>query len=50
MHLILAALLHSFEITTPSNEPVDMTKSIGLTNVKATPLEVLLIPRLNCVL
>ncbi|RYQ80484.1 hypothetical protein Ahy_Scaffold1g106869 isoform A [Arachis hypogaea] len=39
MHLILAALLHSFEITTPSNEPVDMTKSIGLTNVKATPLE-----------
>ncbi|MED6167390.1 hypothetical protein PIB30_002361 [Stylosanthes scabra] len=50
MHLILAALLHSFEITTPSNEPVDMTKGIGLTNVKATPLEVLLVPRLNCVL
>ncbi|RYR08203.1 hypothetical protein Ahy_B05g075777 [Arachis hypogaea] len=50
MHLILAALLHSFEITTPSNEPVDVTKSNGLTNMKATPLEVLLVPRLNCIL
>ncbi|KAI4327514.1 hypothetical protein L6164_019964 [Bauhinia variegata] len=47
LHLTLAALLHSFEIATPSNEPVDMTESIGLTHMKATPLEVLLIPRLN---
>ncbi|KAB1221242.1 Cytochrome P450 82A4 [Morella rubra] len=25
MHLILATFLHAFEITTPSDEPVDMT-------------------------
>lgn len=47
VHLTLASLLHSFEIATPSNEDVDMTESTGLTNLKATPLEVLLIPRLN---
>ena len=47
MHHILAVLLHSFDIATPDNEPVDMTLSIGLTNLKATALEVLLIPRLN---
>ena len=46
-HLTLASLLHSFEIAKPSNEDVDMTESTGLTNLKATPLEVLLIPRLN---
>ncbi|KAI4327513.1 hypothetical protein L6164_019963 [Bauhinia variegata] len=47
MHLTLALLLHSFEISTPSNAPVDMTESSGLTNMKATPLEVLLFPRLS---
>uniref|UniRef100_A0A2N9JBV6 Cytochrome P450 n=1 Tax=Fagus sylvatica TaxID=28930 RepID=A0A2N9JBV6_FAGSY len=47
VHLTLASLLHSFEIAKPSNEDVDMTESTGLTNLKATPLEVLLTPRLN---
>ncbi|KAM7514175.1 hypothetical protein LguiA_003758 [Lonicera macranthoides] len=46
LHLVLATLLHSFEISTPSNAPVDMTESAGLTNLKATPLDVLLAPRL----
>ena len=42
--LTLATLLHTFEIATPSNEPVDMTEKVGLTNLKATPLEVSLTP------
>ncbi|KAJ4974168.1 hypothetical protein NE237_007342 [Protea cynaroides] len=39
-------LLHGFEFAAPSGEPVDMTESRGLTNMKATSLEVLLSPRL----
>ncbi|KAJ4974041.1 hypothetical protein NE237_007215 [Protea cynaroides] len=46
LHLGLAHLIHGFEFTTPLGEPVDMTESPGLTNMKATPLEVLLSPRL----
>ncbi|XP_042495152.1 xanthotoxin 5-hydroxylase CYP82C4-like [Macadamia integrifolia] len=46
LHLGLARLLHEFEFANPSNSPVDMTESPGLTNIKATPLEVLLSPRL----
>ncbi|KAE8100585.1 hypothetical protein FH972_018471 [Carpinus fangiana] len=46
IQLTLATLLHAFEIATPSDEPVDMTEKIGLTDVKATPLEVHLTPRL----
>ncbi|MBA0691633.1 hypothetical protein Goari_009250 [Gossypium aridum] len=45
--LVLATFLHGFHILTPSNEPVDMTGSPGLTNIKATPLEILLKPRLS---
>ncbi|KAL4634618.1 hypothetical protein ACB092_04G212800 [Castanea dentata] len=45
--LTLATLLHAFEIATPSDEPVDMTEKGGLTNLKATPLEVNLTPRLE---
>ncbi|XP_022740548.1 cytochrome P450 CYP82D47-like [Durio zibethinus] len=47
IHLSLASVLHCFEIETPGNKPVDMTESPSLANVKATPLEVLLTPRLN---
>ena len=47
VHLTLARLLQSFHVATPLNEAVDMTESIGLTNLKATPLEVLLAPRLD---
>ncbi|CAK7339460.1 unnamed protein product [Dovyalis caffra] len=43
----LARLVHSFEVAKPSREDVDMTESNGLTNLKATPLEIFLIPRLN---
>lgn len=46
IELTLAHLLHGFEITAPSDEPVDMSETVGLTNMKATPLEVLLRPRL----
>ncbi|KAL6126311.1 hypothetical protein ACLB2K_074362 [Fragaria x ananassa] len=45
--LTLAHLLHGFEITPPSDEPVDMRESSGITNMKTTPLEVLLTPRLH---
>ncbi|XP_048139196.1 cytochrome P450 CYP82D47-like [Rhodamnia argentea] len=46
-HLVLASLLQSFEIATVSDDAVDMTESPGLSNLKATPLEVMLIPRLD---
>ena len=45
-HLTLTRLLQGFEFTTPLNMPVDMTKGLGITLPKATPLEVLLNPRL----
>ncbi|KAI3409177.1 uncharacterized protein J3R85_019667 [Psidium guajava] len=46
LSLSLAALLHGFNITTLADEPVDMAEAIGMTNLKATPLEVLAVPRL----
>ncbi|XP_050204785.1 cytochrome P450 CYP82D47-like [Mercurialis annua] len=46
MHLTLANLLHAFEISSPTNAPVDMSAGVGLTNMKTTPLEVLISPRL----
>lgn len=42
----LASFVHAFDISTPSDALVDMTESFGLTNLKATPLEVLVTPRL----
>ncbi|KAI3522052.1 hypothetical protein L1887_11530 [Cichorium endivia] len=45
--LALAALIQQFELKNPSNEPVDMTEIFGVTVSKATPLEVLLAPRLS---
>ncbi|KAF2324451.1 hypothetical protein GH714_014290 [Hevea brasiliensis] len=47
LNLTLATLLHAFEIETPSGKPVDMSESAGLTNLKATPLEAVLTPRLS---
>lgn len=47
MQFTLASFIHGFEFATMSDEPVDMTESIGLTNLKATPLEVLVAPRLS---
>ncbi|XP_071701269.1 cytochrome P450 CYP82D47-like [Rutidosis leptorrhynchoides] len=46
LQFILANVLHGFEFQNPSNEPIDMSESSGLTNLKATPLEVLVAPRL----
>ncbi|KAM3304794.1 hypothetical protein P3S67_011660 [Capsicum chacoense] len=45
--LTLANVLHAFEIIRPSDELIDMTESFGMTNLKATPLEVLVAPRLS---
>ncbi|KAM7518283.1 hypothetical protein LguiB_017245 [Lonicera macranthoides] len=47
LELVLATLLHGFELSTIDNAPVDMTATAGLTNMKATPLEVVLVPRLS---
>ncbi|PIA48148.1 hypothetical protein AQUCO_01400614v1, partial [Aquilegia coerulea] len=47
VHLALARLLQGFDFATPLDAPVDMTESIGLTNLKTTPLEVLITPRLR---
>ncbi|CAI0558589.1 unnamed protein product, partial [Linum tenue] len=46
MHLTLATLLHGFDFVRPGSKPVDMTEGIGLTVPRATPLDVLLSPRL----
>ncbi|XP_065881243.1 cytochrome P450 CYP82D47-like [Euphorbia lathyris] len=47
LHLILASLLHAFDFSTPTGEAVDMTESIGLTNPRATPLQLVVNPRLH---
>lgn len=46
IHLTLATLLHAFEISTPTDAAIDMTPGIGLTNMKITPLEAVVSPRL----
>lgn len=45
--LILASILHEFDFQNPSNDKIDMSESPGLTNLKATPLELLVAPRLS---
>ncbi|KAF3957069.1 hypothetical protein CMV_017878 [Castanea mollissima] len=45
--LALASFLHVYDISMPSDAKVDMTETIGLTNHKATSLEVLIKPRLH---
>ncbi|XP_054820064.1 cytochrome P450 82A3-like [Prosopis cineraria] len=46
MQLTLANLLQGFHIETPDNQPMDLSEQVGLTNIKASPLRVLLTPRL----
>ncbi|KAJ8759320.1 hypothetical protein K2173_006840 [Erythroxylum novogranatense] len=46
LQLSLARLLQAFEMTTPCNEPVDMTESFSLVLLKKTPFDVVLTPRL----
>ncbi|KAG5062464.1 hypothetical protein AAZX31_02G074200 [Glycine max] len=45
--LTLANFLHCFEVSKTSSEPIDMTAAVEITNVKVTPLEVLIKPRLS---
>ncbi|KAI7754017.1 hypothetical protein M8C21_013621 [Ambrosia artemisiifolia] len=47
LHIVLATLLQNFDISTPNGAPIDMSVTAGLTNPKATPLEVLVSPRLH---
>ncbi|KAI3451543.1 hypothetical protein Pfo_008208 [Paulownia fortunei] len=47
LHLVLANFLQAFELSTVSDEMIDMTESAGMTNSKATPLDVLVAPRLS---
>ncbi|XP_020236826.1 cytochrome P450 82A4-like [Cajanus cajan] len=46
MQLMLATLLHGFDIVISDGKPIDMREQIGLTNTKASPLQVILTPRL----
>ncbi|XVF85205.1 hypothetical protein PTKIN_Ptkin17bG0099300 [Pterospermum kingtungense] len=46
LELTLASLLQGFELETPSDEPVDMSEATGMTNLKTTPLQVSVTPRL----
>ncbi|TXG52937.1 hypothetical protein EZV62_022106 [Acer yangbiense] len=50
LHLTLARLLHTFELGMVSDATVDMSEGPGLTVPKATPLEVVLTPRLPSML
>nr|GMC66060.1 molybdenum cofactor sulfurase [Ipomoea batatas] len=40
LHISLATLLHCFDFALPSDEKIDMSESVGLINVKATPLKI----------
>nr|GMD93707.1 cytochrome P450 82C4-like [Ipomoea batatas] len=46
LNLTLARIVQAFDMATPLGEAVDLTESPGLTIHKATPLEVVLTPRL----
>ncbi|KAL5855719.1 hypothetical protein ACOSQ4_005521 [Xanthoceras sorbifolium] len=50
LHLTLARLLHAFELGTVKDTTVDMSEGPGLNVPKATPLEVILSPRLPSML
>ena len=47
VQIMLANVLHGFEIVTADGGPVDMVEQFGLTNIKASPLHVILTPRLS---
>ncbi|KAI3767301.1 hypothetical protein L2E82_17396 [Cichorium intybus] len=47
LRLTLATLIQQFVLKKPTNEPIDMSESMGVTISKTTPLEVLLAPRLS---
>ncbi|WVZ14471.1 hypothetical protein V8G54_012037 [Vigna mungo] len=45
-YLTLANFLHCFHVSKSSTEPIDMTSAVEFTNVKVTPLQLLIKPRL----
>lgn len=47
VQMVLANLLHAFQFRIAFGETVDMSESKGSTNLKATPLELLVAPRLS---
>ncbi|KAI3785521.1 hypothetical protein L1987_44640 [Smallanthus sonchifolius] len=47
LHLVVASLLQHFDISTLGGAPVDMAETAGLTSAKASPLEVLISPRMS---
>ncbi|MQL92702.1 hypothetical protein Taro_025330 [Colocasia esculenta] len=47
MQLMLARLVHGFELGTPGSSPVDMGEGLGLSLIKMAPLDVLITPRLH---
>ncbi|KAG2666511.1 hypothetical protein I3760_15G065100 [Carya illinoinensis] len=44
IQLTIATFLHAFEISTPSDEPINMVEKFGIASIKATPLEIHLTP------
>ncbi|XP_043804580.1 xanthotoxin 5-hydroxylase CYP82C4-like [Manihot esculenta] len=47
LHLTLARLIQAFDLKTPANEPVDMTEAQGIVMPRLTPLEIVVVPRLD---
>ncbi|KAL8476059.1 hypothetical protein ACS0TY_028651 [Phlomoides rotata] len=47
VHFTLASLLHCYELSRPDDVEIDMTESPGTTNLKATPLQIYVTPRLH---
>ncbi|GAB4840111.1 hypothetical protein Ancab_039636 [Ancistrocladus abbreviatus] len=47
LHLTIARLLQGFNLSKPTDIPIDMTEGCSLTLCKAIPLEVVLFPRLH---
>ncbi|KAF9620435.1 hypothetical protein IFM89_012612 [Coptis chinensis] len=45
MHLVLARIIHEFELKTPTGANIDMSTTLGMIRWKATSLEVLMAPR-----
>lgn len=47
VHFVLARLLQGFELRKVSGEPLDMAEGPGLALPKISPVEVVVMPRLN---
>ncbi|MBA0693420.1 hypothetical protein Goari_003794 [Gossypium aridum] len=47
LQLTLSNFLHAFEFSTPDKGLIDLTGTVGLTDMKSTPLETVISPRLT---